>query len=107
MTSINIFCSYYDAYRGVIAYFRVIEGTIKKGDRIVFMASKKVNQSVALYLSLLQLSSKKLDSVYLNIVQLGHQFSTLFMELCTFKAASPKLRIYFFLLSEFSSLVSH
>lgn len=36
-----IFDSYYDAYRGVIVYFRVIDGTIKKGDRISFMASKK------------------------------------------------------------------
>lgn len=35
-------CSYYDAYRGVIVYFRVVDGTIKKGDRIVFMASDKV-----------------------------------------------------------------
>ncbi|XP_057550202.1 translation factor GUF1 homolog, chloroplastic [Amaranthus tricolor] len=36
-----IFDSYYDPYRGVIAYFRVIDGTLKKGDRIHFMASGK------------------------------------------------------------------
>ncbi|KAL5714498.1 hypothetical protein ACHQM5_016449 [Ranunculus cassubicifolius] len=36
-----IFDSYYDPYRGVIVYFRVIDGTIKKGDRIYFMASGK------------------------------------------------------------------
>lgn len=36
-----IFDSYYDAYRGVIVYFRVIDGTVKKGDRIYFMASGK------------------------------------------------------------------
>ncbi|XP_044500454.1 translation factor GUF1 homolog, chloroplastic isoform X2 [Mangifera indica] len=33
--------SYYDPYRGVIVYFRVIDGTIKKGDRVYFMASQK------------------------------------------------------------------
>ncbi|KAI4330068.1 hypothetical protein MLD38_028376 [Melastoma candidum] len=36
-----IFDSYYDPYRGVIVYFRVIDGRIKRGDRIIFMASGK------------------------------------------------------------------
>lgn len=36
-----IFDSYYDPYRGVIVYFRLIDGAIKKGDRIYFMASGK------------------------------------------------------------------
>jgi GTP-binding protein LepA len=34
-----IFDSYYDAYRGVIVYFRVMDGQVAKGDRIKFMAS--------------------------------------------------------------------
>ncbi len=36
-----IFDSYYDIYRGVIVYFRVMDGTVKKGDRILLMASGK------------------------------------------------------------------
>lgn len=39
-----IFDSYYDAYRGVIVYFRVMDGTVKKGDRVKFMASGQVYQ---------------------------------------------------------------
>lgn len=34
-----IFDSYYDSYRGVIVYFRVMDGTLRKGDKIRFMAS--------------------------------------------------------------------
>ena len=37
----SIFDSYYDSYKGVIAYVRVIEGTVRKGDRIRFMATGK------------------------------------------------------------------
>jgi GTP-binding protein LepA len=36
-----IFDSYYDPYRGVIVYFRVVDGTVKQGDRVRLMASKK------------------------------------------------------------------
>lgn len=36
-----IFDSYYDSYRGVIVYFRVMDGTVKKGDRVLLMASGK------------------------------------------------------------------
>lgn len=36
-----IFDSYYDSYRGVIVYFRVMDGTLKKGDRIRLMVSGK------------------------------------------------------------------
>ncbi len=34
-----IFDSYYDSYRGVIVYIRVMEGTLKAGDRIRMMAT--------------------------------------------------------------------
>jgi len=36
-----IFDSYYDPYRGVIVYFRVMDGTLQKGDMVRLMASKK------------------------------------------------------------------
>ena len=38
-TQALIFDSYYDAYRGVIVLIRVVEGTIKVGDKIRFMAT--------------------------------------------------------------------
>lgn len=36
-----IYDSLYDTYKGVISYFRIFEGSIKKGDRIRFMAAAK------------------------------------------------------------------
>lgn len=36
-----IFDSIYDPYRGVVAYIRIMEGTVKPGDRIKMMASGK------------------------------------------------------------------
>ncbi len=36
-----VFDSYYDAFLGTIAYFKVVDGSIKAGDKIKFMASDK------------------------------------------------------------------
>jgi len=36
-----IFDSVYNSYRGIFAYFRVINGTIKKGDLVKFVATEK------------------------------------------------------------------
>jgi GTP-binding protein LepA len=37
-----VFDSHYDSYRGVIAYIRVMEGSIRKGEKIKFMNTGKV-----------------------------------------------------------------
>lgn len=34
-----IFDSYYDSYRGVVVFFRVVNGEIRKGDKVRFMNS--------------------------------------------------------------------
>ncbi|PKK38740.1 Translation elongation factor LepA [Clostridiaceae bacterium JG1575] len=58
-----IFDSYYDSYRGVVAHVRIKEGTVRKGDRIRFMATKKEYEVTDLgvftpgYLSLGELKS--------------------------------------------------
>ena len=36
-----IFDSYYDSYKGAVAFIRVMEGSVKKGDKILMMASDK------------------------------------------------------------------
>ncbi|GAB2277668.1 hypothetical protein Dimus_012373 [Dionaea muscipula] len=57
-----IFDSYYDPYRGVIAYFRVIDGTLRKGDRIAFMASGK--DYVADEIGVLSPNQMQIDELY-------------------------------------------
>ncbi len=37
-----IFDSVYNSFRGIVAYFKVINGTIKKGDKVKFFATDKV-----------------------------------------------------------------
>ncbi len=37
-----IFDSYYDNYKGAVAYVRVVDGKVKVGDEILLMAAKKV-----------------------------------------------------------------
>ncbi|MCA0384033.1 MAG: translation elongation factor 4 [Firmicutes bacterium] len=36
-----IFDSYYDSYKGAVAYVRIMEGRVKKGDKILMMATGK------------------------------------------------------------------
>ncbi|HLN61077.1 MAG TPA: translation elongation factor 4 [Symbiobacteriaceae bacterium] len=36
-----IYDSFYDSYKGVVTYFRIFEGSVRKGDKIRFMASGK------------------------------------------------------------------
>ncbi|KAG5534028.1 hypothetical protein RHGRI_022246 [Rhododendron griersonianum] len=64
-----IFDSYYDAYRGVIVYFRVVDGTIKKGDRIVFMASDK--DYYADEIGVLSPNQLQVDELYAGEVGIG------------------------------------
>jgi GTP-binding protein LepA len=39
-----IFDSYYDTYRGVVVYFRVVDGSVSRGDKVRLMASGKEYQ---------------------------------------------------------------
>lgn len=37
-----IFDSYYDSYKGVVVYVRIVDGVVKTGDKIKFMAGKEL-----------------------------------------------------------------
>lgn len=41
-----IFDSYFDSYRGVITYIRVVDGSLKEGDKILMMQTKKSSDTL-------------------------------------------------------------
>jgi GTP-binding protein LepA len=57
-----VFDSYYDAYRGVVVYFRVMDGILNTGDKVRFMASGK--EYVIDELGVLAPSQVKVDSLH-------------------------------------------
>lgn len=54
-----IFDSHYDDYKGVIAYIRVVEGEVKKGEKITFIASKSKGDIIDLGYFAPELKSKE------------------------------------------------
>ncbi len=58
-----VFDSCYDAYLGTLAYFKIIDGSVKLGDKIKFMASKKTYEVVELgYMNPLRKQVKELKT---------------------------------------------
>jgi GTP-binding protein LepA len=57
-----VFDSYYDAYRGVIVYFRVMDGILNVGEKVLFMASDK--EYVIDELGILSPSQIKVNSLH-------------------------------------------
>ncbi len=57
-----VFDSYYDAYRGVIVYFRVMDGVLNVGEKVLFMASDK--EYVIDELGILSPSQIKVNSLH-------------------------------------------
>jgi GTP-binding protein LepA len=43
-----IFDSHYDAYKGVVAHVRIVDGTVRQGDRILLMATHKESELLEL-----------------------------------------------------------
>lgn len=58
-----VFDSCYDIYLGTLAYFKIIDGSIKLGDKVKFMASKKTYEVVELgYMNPLRKQVKELKT---------------------------------------------
>ncbi|RLM79002.1 hypothetical protein C2845_PM12G03330 [Panicum miliaceum] len=70
-----IFDSYYDPYRGVIVYFRVIDGSIKKGDKICFMANGK--EYVSDEIGVLSPNQMQVDELYAGEIDFVNRFEEL------------------------------
>src|ERR1700716_2476820 len=43
-----IFDSHYDAYKGVVAHVRIVDGSVRQGDRILLMATQKESELLEL-----------------------------------------------------------
>ena len=56
-----VFDSFYDSYRGIIVYFRIIDGSMKSFERIRFMANKKAFEITEL--GVLKPNQVKVDSL--------------------------------------------
>ncbi|MGD9680441.1 MAG: translation elongation factor 4 [Candidatus Obscuribacterales bacterium] len=56
-----VFDSFYDSYRGIIVYFRIVDGSMKSFERIRFMANKKVFEITEL--GVLKPNQVKVDSL--------------------------------------------
>ncbi|HXV97416.1 MAG TPA: translation elongation factor 4, partial [Anaerolineae bacterium] len=63
-----IFDSHYDSYKGVIAYVRVVDGTIHKGDQLYFAASGRAIEP--LELGIFRPAMKPIDT--LNVGEVGY-----------------------------------
>ncbi|HWJ76805.1 MAG TPA: translation elongation factor 4 [Niallia sp.] len=63
-----IFDSLYDAYRGVVTYIRVVDGTVKPGDKIRMMATGKEFEVIEVGV----FTPKSLPTDYLSVGDVGY-----------------------------------
>ncbi|MGH2560124.1 MAG: translation elongation factor 4 [Thermomicrobiales bacterium] len=67
-----IFDSHYDAYKGVIAYVKVVDGSIESGDRIRLMSSGKVADILELgYFSPVMIAAERLETGEVGYIATG------------------------------------
>ncbi|HXP51341.1 MAG TPA: translation elongation factor 4, partial [Bacteroidia bacterium] len=57
-----IFDSVFNIFRGIVAYFKVVNGTIKKGDKVKFVATG--TEYIAEEIGVLKLAYKPVDTIY-------------------------------------------
>ncbi len=63
-----IFDSYYDTYRGVVAYFRIFDGTIQKGQQLLLMSTQTTYQAEEVGILRLQ----KVPTQYIETGSVGY-----------------------------------
>lgn len=57
-----IFDSVFNIFRGIVAYYKVVNGTIKKGDKVKFVATE--TEYIAEEIGVLKLQYKPTDAIY-------------------------------------------